>query len=119
MDGIASLIFIGCCLFIPMILAHLDRPQKVVEVVRYQTVYIQSPEKNVVYKPPKMEEKFTPSAKPAKPVKEAVPPIFDECVEVLTALGMKKTLAKEKTSQTLGKYNCSSVEEFLMEIYKK
>lgn len=116
MNGIASLIFIGCCLFIPMILAHLDRPRKAVEVVRYQTVYIQSPKENVVYKPPKMEEKFTPSVKPAK---EAVPPIFNECVEVLTALGMKKTLAKEKTSQTLGKYNCSSVEEFLMEIYKK
>ena len=119
MDGVASLIFIGCCLFVPMILAHLDRPVKTVEVVRYQTVYVKPPKEQVVYK--EVEKRETPvkvSPKPIKPAKEATPTIFNDCVDVLLSLGMKKSLAKEKTSNMFKNKNYDSVESFIMDAYK-
>lgn len=121
MDGVASLIFIGCCLFIPMILTHLDRPVKTVEVVRYQTGFVKPPKKRAVYKKiemenPKRVSKVSP--KPVKPVKEAAPPIFNDCVDVLLSLGMKKASAKEKTLKMFKNKNYDSVESFIMDAYK-
>lgn len=118
MDGVASLVFIGCCLFVPMILAHLDRPVKTVEVVRYQTVYVKPPKERVVYKKVEMENPKQVSKVSPKPVKEATPPIFNDCVDVLLSLGMKKSSAKEKTSNMFKNKNYDSVESFIMDAYK-
>lgn len=119
MDGVASLVFIGCCLFIPMIIAHLDRPVKTVEVVRYREVPVKQTKAPVVYKRvEKRETSVKVSPKPVKPAKEATPPIFNDCVDVLLSLGMKKSLAKEKTSNMFKNKNYDSVESFIMDVYK-
>ena len=121
MDGVASLVFIGCCLFVPMILAHLDRPVKTVEVVRYREIPVKQTASPVVYKNVETEnlKQFSKiSSKPIKPAKEATPPIFNDCVDVLLSLGMKKSLAKEKTSNMFKNKNYDSVESFIMDAYK-
>ena len=121
MDGVASLIFISLCLFIPMILAHLDRP-KAVEVVRYHEITAKQTAVPVVYKKMKMENLkrvSNVSPNPAKSAKEAIPPIFNDCLDVLLYLGMKKTAAKEKVLQMFEKKSYGSLESFIMDAYKR
>ena len=114
MDGVASLIFIGCCLFIPMILIHLDRP-KAVEVIRYQTIFVKPSKDKIVYETEQSKNFTTDLQEPAKKTNLL---IFNDCIEVLVSLGMKRNLAKEKATQLLNTKHYNSIESFLMDAYK-
>lgn len=103
MDGTASLVFIAICVFLPMILAHLEKPEKIVEVIRYETVYSISPQR----------------VKTNAPAKEAVPTIFNDAVDILTSMGMKKSDAKEKVTLMFKKKTYHSIQDFIMDVYKK
>lgn len=122
MEGTVSLIFIGCCIFVPMIFAHLNRPKQSVGVIHYEVAPRQTQQRIFVQEQPtvKFTETHIPvQSKPQKSVKPQKPPIFDDCVEVLVSLGMKKASAKEKVIGLFDSKNYKTVEDFLMDVYKK
>lgn len=101
MDEIASLIFMGCCIFIPMIISAI--PIKQVEVVKFieKPVYIEKP----IYVEKKVENKKSP--------------LLDEAVQCLISLGMKKAESKKKVEDMFKLKTYQSIESFLLDIYKK
>lgn len=103
MDGTTALIFIALCIFIPMLLAHSVFKASEKTVVRYKEIYVPTVDKPVKNTRP-------------EPV---VPSIFNDAVEVLIELGMKKMTAKEKVAEMFKKKQYNSIESFIMDVYKK
>jgi hypothetical protein len=121
-DGTTATAFILTCVFLPAILSHFamscGQQERVVYVDRPVIKHVDAQQKTQTTVRPK-----TPFYNP--PVKKAaVPPKVEnkvkvDAVEALMALGMKKTLAKQKVDTMFEKQNFDSLESFLMEVYKK
>jgi predicted transcriptional regulator len=98
MEEVSVIIFMGCCIFLPMILSTIPKQQtvikkEVVEVVKYMPP---PPHENVVVENP----------------------IKKEAIECLVSLGMKKSQAKKKVFDMFEKTDYKSIEGFLMDVYK-
>lgn len=99
MEEVSVIIFMGCCIFLPMILNAISSQKivkiekEVVEIVKYIP---QPPHKNIVVENP----------------------IKKEAVECLISLGMKKSQAKKKVFDMFEKTDYKSIESFLMDVYK-
>lgn len=104
MTEITAMIFMGCCIFIPMILTHIpNQTIKTKEVIKYveKPIYI---EKEVIVKP-------KPKPKENK--------ILNDAIQCLVSLGMKKADAKQKAEEMFSRSNYESIESFLLDVYKK
>lgn len=102
MTEITAMIFMGCCIFIPMILTYIpSQTIETKEVVKYieKPVYV---EKQVVVKPKPKENK-----------------LLNDAIQCLTSLGMKKPDAKRKAEEMFAVKNYESIESFLLDVYKK
>ena len=102
MTEITAMIFMGCCIFIPMILTYIpNRTVETKEVVKYieKPVYV---EKQVITKPKPKENK-----------------ILNDAIQCLTSLGMKKPDAKKKAEEMFAVKDYESIESFLLDVYKK
>lgn len=102
MTEITAMIFMGCCIFIPMILTVIsERPVQTKEVVQYieKPIYV---EKQVITKPKPKENK-----------------ILNDAIQCLVSLGMKKADAKQKAEEMFSRSNYESIESFLLDVYKK
>jgi hypothetical protein len=120
MEEMSALFFIGCCLFIPMLLSisidfesikvpeWLKRKEKIV----VQHVYI--------YKTSKYQQDANNKKEQDVKIKneDHSPKVKDECLQSLLALGMKKSDAKNKIKKMWQDKNYSSVESFLIDAYR-
>lgn len=117
-----ALIFMGCCLFLPMLIPLFigspepevivkHRPVAKIKYIKYpETKFIKPKQKIVKVKAPQ-EEKVV--------IKEEVPKISKEdAIECLTSLGLKKAAANKKVNELFQKNKYNSLEEFLMDAYK-
>ena len=123
MEELAAVLFIGGCLFIPMLLSifidlelpivpdFLRRKEKIV----IQHVYIYKTVKN----------KPKPKPKPIKEIKAELQinkqenlEVKMECLQCLLSLGMKKSDAKNKIEAMWKIKNYNSAESFLIDAYK-
>ena len=110
-----ALFFMGCCLFLPMLIPlFIGSPES-------ETVVVQ---KKVVIKYPKT--KFAKSNYKVNKIKvqeviaeKEVPKVLKEdAVECLTSLGLKKAAANKKVDDLFSKNKYNSLEEFLVDAYK-
>lgn len=100
MSEAAAIIFMGCCLFLPMILAMPITPRvQTVEVIKYieKPVY-----RDVVVETKKQENKLA-----------------NDAIQCLISLGMKKADAKKKVEEMFSQKDYQSIESFLLDVYKK
>lgn len=122
MDGTTATAFILSCVFIPMILSHFamscGQQERVVYVDRPIVKYVASQPKKQVVPQHKTLVYDTPVRKVVAPPKVENKVKMD-ALAALEALGMKKTLAKQKVEGMFEKQNFDSLESFLMEVYKK
>lgn len=99
MEMTAAIIFMGSCIFLPMILStmsntHVVKVEKeIVEVVKYLP-------------------------QPIVAEKKINNPIKDDAINCLVSLGMKKADAKKKVNEMFVKTDYKSLESFLLDVYK-
>jgi len=104
MDTAAGILFMLCCLFLPSILGSLSErgEVKIIEV--------------------KVDKKSKPKPKPSpKPEVAEVKkenPLFNDCMNCLISLGLKKSEANEKTKKMFENKEYNSIEDFLIDAYK-
>ena len=101
MSEVASIIFMGCCIFIPMIASVFLN--KKVEVVKY------------IEKPVYLEKKVYVEKEPTVKTN----PLISEAIQCLTTLGMKKSESKKKVEDMFKLKTYQSIESFLLDVYKK
>ena len=124
MDKMA-LIFMGSCLFIPMLLPFLvgiieqKQPQKIIEIKTITKI------KYIKYPNSKINKKSFPIIKNIDTDnKSTVTPIEkhsiskEDAIECLLSLGLKKSFAKKRVDDLFLKNKYSSLEEFLVSAYK-
>ena len=102
MTEVSAVIFMGCCIFIPMIFTLIpSHTIETKEVIKYieKPVYI---EKQVIVKPKPKENK-----------------LLNDAIQCLTSLGMKKSEANPLVRTMFSKKNYESIESFLLDVYKK
>lgn len=103
MDQTAALIFMMLCIFAPMLLSFFESCNTVVvkeEVIKYKYI-----------------TKKTKPVKISKP-KEVDNKLFEDCLECLVSLGMKKVNAKKRVTDLFNKKDYVSIEDFLIDAYK-
>jgi Holliday junction resolvasome RuvABC DNA-binding subunit len=108
MDFTVAIIFMGFCIFGPMLISVYEKPQKVKYIYVKQT-------------------KVKPKAK-VKKVENVQPDIVyksdqnlqmkEDCFECLRSLGMNKKDAKDKVNQMWKNKNYNSIESFLIDAYR-
>lgn len=103
MDHSAALIFLGCCLFIPMICMTVINGEPDVITVKE---YIEVPKEIIV-------EKYI-----QQPVKKKINPLMPDAIQCLVSLGMKKSEASSLVKTMFSKKNYESIESFLIDAYK-
>jgi hypothetical protein len=104
LEETSAIIFMACCMFLPMILLHFSIDRVVIQKeIRY--VYIDKPS-NIT--------------KQAKQVKQANKndQLIDDAIQCLVSLGMKKPIAKAKVNDMFNIKNYESIESFLIDAYK-
>ena len=119
MNENGSLIFIGLCLFLPMLIPiFIGTPPQETKII-----YVEKKQKQKKRNP--IEHLDFPSRKdPQKVVKKEKPLIVDEidirpdAIECLISLGMKKTAAKEKVDKMFKNKKYMTVESFLIDAYR-
>ena len=115
MEEVTAVLFIGCCLFIPMLLSifiNFELPQipHKKEKIVIQRVYIYKQIKN---------NKADKKKDIPEPQKEKVSnPLYPECIECLVSLGMKRSEAKLKVKIMFEANDYQSIESFLIDAYK-
>lgn len=102
MEETSAILFMGCCMFLPMILLHFSIPAQIKTVY----VYIEKPEKNksIVIEKDRQNEKNNP--------------LKIDAINCLISLGMKKTSAKIKVDRMFDEKDYNSIENFLIDAYK-
>lgn len=115
MEEVTALIFIGCCLFVPMLLSifinfELPKFPERKEKIIVQRVYIYRPVKK--HKTSKDKNSFVE--------KKEIPvnPLIQDCIQCLVSLGMKRSEAKLKVKIMFEATDYQSVESFLIDAYK-
>jgi hypothetical protein len=107
MEFTSVIIFMGFCMFGPILLAVCTiRPEPEIltrEVVKYK--YVKS-------------KKSTQKQSVSIINNEALDSIKEDCIQCLKSLGMKKSDAKEKVEQMWKNKNYNSIESFLMDAYR-
>lgn len=99
MEMTTAIIFMGCCIFLPMLLSVMSDmkvvkiEKEIVEVVKYL------PQQTIIKD--KVEN-----------------PIKNDAINCLVSLGMKKVEAKKKVEELFSKKEYMSIESFLMDAYK-
>lgn len=115
MEQVTAVLFIGCCLFVPMLLSifiNFELPQIPYkkEKIVIQRVYIYKQIKN---------NKVSERKNNPKPQKEKIcNPLSLECIECLVSLGMKRSEAKLKVKIMFEANDYQSIESFLIDAYK-
>jgi hypothetical protein len=107
MEFTSVIIFMGFCMFGPMLLAVCTiRPEPEIltrEVVKYKRV----------------KSKKSNKKKPILVINnEASDSLKEDCIQCLKSLGMKKSDAKEKVEQMWKNKNYNSIESFLIDAYR-
>ncbi len=115
-----AIIFMGLCLFSPMLFSvalsaieKLERPKVIIkEVIKTEYIEVERIKEVQV-------EKIKPAdlPEPTKPQPQQNP-IKDECLQCLVSLGMKKSVAKDKVNKMWANKNYTSIEGFLMDAYR-
>lgn len=102
MEETSAILFMGCCMFLPMILLHFSMPSQIKTVY----VYIEKPEKNIptIIEKDKRNEKNNP--------------LKADAINCLVSLGMKKSSAKIKVDAMFNEKEYNSIENFLIDAYK-
>lgn len=106
MDSTVAIIFMGFCIFGPMLISVYEKPQK----VKY--IYIQQTKA----KQHKVNKQIIP--------KQIIPEINkndslkEDCLKCLRSLGMNKKDAMEKVEQMWKNKNYNSIEGFLVDAYR-
>ena len=104
MDFTVAIIFMGFCIFGPMLISIYEKPQKVKYIYVKQTKVkpkkVESVKQDVVYKP---QENLQ---------------IKEDCLKCLRSLGMNKRDAQEKLDSMWKNKNYNSIESFLMDAYR-
>ena len=116
-----AILFMGLCLFSPMLFSicisaieKLERPKVITkEVIKVEYV------DRVVIKEIQTEVK-TEKSQPVPAIQkiEKESPIKQECLECLISLGMKKRVAKDKVEKMWASKNYNSIESFLIDAYR-
>ena len=102
MEEASAIIFMGCCMFLPMILFHFSIDKEIVRTeIKY--VYIEKQKKLRESKPINFKQENT---------------IVEDAIECLISLGMKKSDAKIKVNRMFLNKNYESIESFLIDAYK-
>lgn len=124
MDKMA-LIFMGSCLFIPMLLPFLvgiieqKEPQKIIETKTITKIkYIKYPDTNINKKSDPIIKKIIPVEKEVIIPTEKYSIAKEDAIECLLSLGLKKSFAKKRVDDLFSKNKYSSLEEFLVSAYK-
>lgn len=97
MEEVSAIIFMGCCIFLPMLLETFSNvnqkisiKKEIVEIVKYlpQTPIVQEN------------------------------PIKNDAIRCLISLGLKKSEAKKKVNEMFIKFEYKTLESFLLDVYK-
>ena len=98
MEMATAIIFMGCCIFLPMLLGTFSNvnqktlvKKEIVEVVKYLP-------------------------QPTPVIQEN--PIKNDAIECLVSLGLKKSEAKKKVNEMFAKFEYQTIESFLLDVYK-
>jgi Holliday junction resolvasome RuvABC DNA-binding subunit len=106
MDFTVAIIFMGFCIFGPMLISVYEKPQKVKYIyvkqtkVKTRTKKIESLHQDISYEPDKNLQ------------------IKEDCTQCLRSLGMNKKDAKDKVEQMWKNKNYNSIESFLIDAYR-
>ena len=120
MEDIACLIFFGMCLFIPIILDAISSicyNIKTIEVPQYIVVKEYIEDAPIVFNFRNDQKEYKKDK--VKQEKSTESQIHQDAVECLISLGMKKSEASKKVSSMMSVKNYSTIEDFLMDVYKK
>ena len=102
MTEVSAVIFMGCCIFIPMIFVSIpSHTVETKEVVKY------------IEKPVYIEKQVAAKSKPKENK------LLNDAIQCLISLGMKKPDAKKKAEEMFAGKNYESIESFLLDVYKK
>lgn len=102
MDSIVAIIFMGFCIFGPMLISIYEKPQK----IKY--IYIKQTKGKV--------KKTTQETIVCKPEENLQ--VKEDCLKCLRSLGMNKRDAQEKLDFMWKNKNYNSIESFLMDAYR-
>lgn len=108
-----SLMFIGSLLLAPYI-ANFIFNNKVPDPI---IVHVNNKKKKS--KPKQIKTIYTPPSKIIQKIPVEQNPIKMDAIECLIALGMKRTNAKIKIDNMFNKTQYETIEDFLMDVYKK
>ena len=113
MEVVAALTFMGVCLLLPMVLSSFIRCDLPSHTFIQYNYYNFEDNRKIVKQLPKKKKQPKPI------VEEKESPIFNDCVECLMSFGMKKSDAILRASEMFKIKEYSSVEEFLVDAYKR
>jgi HEPN domain-containing protein len=106
MDFTVAIIFMGFCIFGPMLISIYEKPQKVKYIyvkqtkIKPRTKKIESVHQDISHEPDKNLQ------------------MKEDCFECLRSLGMNKRDAQEKLNSMWKNKNYNSIESFLMDAYR-
>lgn len=98
LEETSAIIFMACCMFLPMILLHFSIDRVVIQK-EIQYIYVDKPLQIT------QEEKKSNE-------------LINDAIQCLVSLGMKKSIAKVKVNEMFGVKNYESIESFLLDAYK-